>query len=121
MVQSRFAPEPRSSGASGDIAIDQRRTDQSKYAAIRHSSLPPCFRVQFMGYYDGLLRETEPFSLLIPVGRERIYSFEGFDIQRLRRTAVKNILNDRGRQKGEGKDPGYLRIKDLFTISNFLH
>ncbi len=74
-----------------------------------------------MGYYDALLMETEPFSLLIPVGRERIYSFEGFDIQRLRLTAVENILNDGGRQKGEGKDQGYLSIKDLFAPGDFLH
>ena len=65
--------------------------------------------------------ETEPFSLLIPVGREWIYSFERFNSQRLRLTAVKNILNDGGRQEGKRKYPCDLRIKDLFTLGDFLH
>jgi len=74
-----------------------------------------------MGHYDGLLMETEPFSLLIPVRREWIYSFERFNSQRLRLTSVENILNDGGRQEGKRKDPCDLRIKDLFTLGDFLH
>ena len=74
-----------------------------------------------MGNYDGLLMETEALLLLIPVGWEGTYSFEGFNIQRLRLAAVKNILNDGGRQKGKRKYPCDLRIKDFFTIGDFLH